>query len=134
MTSKEKKHNQLGMNPSTASHRLLKDLLFSFIKDRPCSKCGELMVRENFSVEHIMPWLDSSNPIELYFDLTNISYSHLSCNIGAARKPWQKFFTKEDKSFSVNERAKASSKRRWAKLTLEERQAHRREQYLKHGK
>lgn len=84
-----KKHNQLGMNPSTASHRLVKDVLWKLIvqtEQDVCCKCGEVMSRENFSVEHIVPWLDSEDPVGLFFDLDNISFSHLRCNVGARRK------------------------------------------------
>ncbi len=44
------------------------------------------MSRETFSIEHIVPWLDSDDPKGLFFDLNNIAFSHLSCNVGAARK------------------------------------------------
>lgn len=81
-----KKQAQLGMNPSTASGKLVKDILFSFIKERPCHRCGLEMSRETFSVEHIVPWLDSDNPIELFFDINNISFSHIKCNVSAARR------------------------------------------------
>ena len=40
---------------------------------------------ENFSIEHKIPWLYSSDPRKLFFDLKNIGFSHLSCNIGARR-------------------------------------------------
>lgn len=40
---------------------------------------------EELSIEHKTPWLNSNNPKELYFDLNNIAFSHLSCNIGARR-------------------------------------------------
>ena len=30
-----------------------------------------------------MPWLDSINPKESFFDINNIAFSHLSCNVGA---------------------------------------------------
>lgn len=86
---KDRKAEQLGMNASTASGRLLKDILFKFICDagqNMCYQCGESMSREDFSIEHKTPWLDSSNPTELFFDLENISFSHLKCNIGAARR------------------------------------------------
>lgn len=84
-----KKANQLGMNPSTARHRLIKDVLFKLICEtgnNKCFQCGEPMERDTFSIEHKTPWLDSDNPIELYFDLENISYSHLSCNVASARR------------------------------------------------
>lgn len=77
------------MNPSTASGRLVKDILWSFIVKNcqdTCCKCGNQMTRETFSIEHVKPWLDSDNPVGLYFDLDNISFSHLTCNIADARK------------------------------------------------
>jgi hypothetical protein len=85
----DKKKEQLGMNPSTASGRLVKDILWNLIvqtKQDNCCKCNEQMTRETFSIEHVKPWLDSDDPIGLYFDLNNISFSHLSCNVADARK------------------------------------------------
>ena len=85
----DKKKEQLGMNPSTASNRLVKDVLWSLIvqtKQHICCKCNQSMTRETFSIEHVKPWLDSNDPVGLYFDLDNISFSHLSCNIADARK------------------------------------------------
>ena len=79
-----KKQHQLGMNPSTASGRLVKDLLWNFVEttgQSACCKCGEPMSRETFSIEHVTPWLDSDDPVVLYFDLTNISYSHRVCKV-----------------------------------------------------
>jgi hypothetical protein len=80
----DKKKLQLGMNPSTASHRLVKDILWKLIEatgQDACCKCKELMTRETFSIEHKVPWLDSKTPAELFFDLDNISFSHLRCNV-----------------------------------------------------
>lgn len=84
-----KKQQQLGMNPSTAQHRLVKDILWSLIvrtNNHICCKCNKEMTRETYSIEHIKPWLDSDDPIGLFFSLDNISFSHLSCNISDARK------------------------------------------------
>lgn len=84
-----KKAQQLGMNPSTASHRLVKDLLFKMVCDteqNKCFQCGEPMERNNFSIEHKTPWLDSENPQELFFNLENIAFSHLKCNVQNARR------------------------------------------------
>lgn len=84
-----KKKLQLGMNPSTASNRLVKDILWNFIvgagKDY-CFRCGEKMSRKDFSIEHKIPWLDSANPVELYFDINNISFSHIKCNVADRRQ------------------------------------------------
>ncbi len=85
----DKKKLQLGMNPSTASHRLVKDVLWSLIVKTGqslCCKCGGEMSRETFSIEHIEPWLDSNDPVGLYFSLENIGFSHHSCNVKAARR------------------------------------------------
>jgi hypothetical protein len=88
--SNEKKKQQLGMNPSTASGRLVKDILFSLIQEtgkNSCHVCWAEMTRDTFSIEHKDPWLDSDNPREAFFDLDNISFSHLACNSGRARRP-----------------------------------------------
>lgn len=86
--SKQKKTLQLGMNPSTASGRLVKDLLFDFVEKSgiKCYRCNGDLTRNTFSIEHKKPWLDSENPVELFFDLGNIAFSHLSCNASAARR------------------------------------------------
>ena len=81
--SKSIKNEQLGMNYSTASNRLVRDILFNFIVvcgQNKCFRCGEPMERHNFSIEHKVPWLHSEKPKETFFDLNNISFSHLSCN------------------------------------------------------
>lgn len=86
----DKKKIQLGMNPSTARSRLMQDILWMLIEKNGmthCHRCGKNMCRKTFSVEHIEPWLDSETPLELYFDLNNISFSHQSCNSAAARRP-----------------------------------------------
>lgn len=101
----DKKKMQLGMNPSTASHRLVKDVLWSLVSQTgqsACCKCGELMSRETFSIEHVTPWLDSDDPVGLYFDLTNISFSHLKCNIADSRGA-KKHATEEDRRNAKNQ-------------------------------
>lgn len=101
----DKKTKQLGMNPSTASGRLVKDLLWSLIVETSkdsCCKCGSLMSRETFSIEHVTPWLDSDDPVGLYFDIGNISYSHLSCNRAAARSPNKKYFSAREAQDAKN--------------------------------
>lgn len=74
----------------TASNRLRKLIIFSLIKEggkNICFQCGEIIENErDLSIEHKIPYLDSSNPVQLFFDIENIAFSHLSCNIGAARK------------------------------------------------
>lgn len=112
------------MSHSTASNRLIKDIIFNFIKDKPCCKCGESMSRQDFSIEHIVPWLDSEDPVKLFFDLENISYSHIKCNIGSARKTKLTAEQQEAKRKEKNDRRRNSYRETY---TTEKR----RERYLK---
>jgi hypothetical protein len=121
-----KKNNQLGMHIGTASHRLVKDLLFAHIKDTPCFQCGGKLSRQDFSIEHKKPWLDSEDPIGLFFDLDNISFSHLSCNISAARR---------SKVYINSLEQKRQSAQRWRDKTPAKIKAERRkERYQRTGR
>lgn len=107
-----KKQEQLGMNPSTAQHRLLKDILWDFILQTgksSCCKCAKEMSRETFSVEHLVPWLDSDKPTELFFDLNNIGFSHKLCNIKDARKPHKKL---DREAYAIERRKKNTDNHR----------------------
>lgn len=127
-----KKQSQLGMNPGTASGRLVKDLLFKFVRlHHPnCFRCGQPLTRETFSIEHKTPWLDSDKPLELFFDLDNIDFSHHSCNVKAGRKPPKKYNTPEEKRQAQTELERL----RWQQMPKEEQQLRRRRKYLLHGK
>ncbi len=85
--SNKKKSEQLGMNHATASNRLKKNIMFQMMQELGkdnCFQCGEkIEYVVDLSVEHKIPWLDSEDPIGLYFDLDNIAFSHLSCNSAA---------------------------------------------------
>jgi hypothetical protein len=86
----DKKAEQLGMPIGTASYKLKKSIMFSLLKELNrnwCYRCSGLIETEDtLSVEHKEPWLDSENPKGLFFDLDNISFSHLSCNISDAKR------------------------------------------------
>ena len=86
----KKKAEQLGMSHGAARNRLVKSLLWDFVvksKQNFCYHCGtEILTIHDLSIEHKEPWLDSEDPISLYFDLTNIAYSHLSCNCSAGKR------------------------------------------------
>lgn len=87
------KSEQLGMSFSTASHQLRKMIMFKLIQEcglDNCHRCGEKIEIENLSIEHIENWLHSESPKELFFDLDNIAFSHMSCNFAHARKPESK--------------------------------------------
>ena len=93
LTANEKKDKQLGMNHSTAQHRLRKKILFMLIqrlKLDTCFQCKNLIVEiDDLSIEHKKPWLDED--IRLFWDMGNIAFSHISCNSAAKRyNPWNK--------------------------------------------
>jgi len=86
----KKKSEQLGMPYGTACNRLRKKILFRVIQELgidTCFQCSHIIERsEDMSMEHMTPWLDSEDPKALFWDLDNIAFSHITCNIGAARK------------------------------------------------
>lgn len=107
----EKKQKQLGMNPSTASARLVKDVLYKLVVQtgqNDCFVCGKPVSRDTFSIEHKVAWLDSIDPVKLFFDTDNISFSHLSCNVGAGRRPHKR----QDRETYEAEKLKANADRR----------------------
>jgi hypothetical protein len=81
---------QLGMSYSNARSKLTKLLLYDFSKRLNidicfvCSKKIETITE--FSIEHKIPWLYSKKPINLFFDINNIAFSHLRCNSSRKRK------------------------------------------------
>lgn len=84
------KSKQLGMPIGTASGILRKAIMFDLVKrlgENICFQCGEEIENvDEFSIEHKEAWLHSKNPIELFFSLDNIAFSHISCNVRVARK------------------------------------------------
>lgn len=81
----------------TASARLLKRIIFDLMvktNQQSCFQCGKPILRvEDMSIEHKTPWLSAPNPLEAFFDLDNIAFSHKPCNIGAAVSPLSKYRT-----------------------------------------
>ena len=102
------KAKQLGMNPSTASGRLVKDVLFKFVSEagHKCFQCGGGLTRETFSLEHKTPWLHTDEPVKNYFDLDNIAFSHKSCNSSAARHPHKVYKNKTERQTAYRNRRK----------------------------
>lgn len=86
----QKKTEQLGMPQGTAANRLRKSIIFMFLVEsckNVCHQCGaEIKSEDELSIEHKIPWLNSDDPKTLFFDLSNIAFSHFKCNVRAARK------------------------------------------------
>lgn len=85
----KKKDDQLGISHGTACYRLKKKILFHLVQQANldvCYRCQEKIFDINaFSIEHKVPWLDSHDPYEVFFDIDNIAFSHLSCNVAERR-------------------------------------------------
>ena len=88
--SNRKKSEQLRMPFGTATGRLRKSVLYELLCElgrNTCFQCGELIESvDDLSMEHKKPWLDSMDPITLFFDVGNIAFSHLRCNSGNTRQ------------------------------------------------
>lgn len=84
----KKKSDQLGMPFSTAVARLNRQLLFVFAKQLgldTCFRCNlPIGFIEEFTLEHKQAWLDVTP--NLFWDLSNVAFSHFSCNAKVARK------------------------------------------------
>lgn len=120
LPSKLKKAAQLGMDPGTARHHLATDLLFDFVQraGHVCHRCGGPLTRDSFTIDHIEPWLDSSDPHRMFFSLENIAYSHSSCNFRDARRthriPDETLATLSPKRQKEVQRSRAKDERRRA--------------------
>jgi len=83
--SAETKSRLLGQPHGTAEHRLRKNITFwlaSRCKMLKCFRCHKQIERVNeLSIEHKTSWQRSKTPKETFFDLKNIAFSHLKCNI-----------------------------------------------------
>lgn len=133
--SNDKKNSQLSMSFGKASHKLVRDIMFDLlIKDgHKCFRCGGELIRETFSIEHKIPWLDSEDPSKMFFDLGNIAFSHFKCNVGAIRNV-RKHKTEEDRAAALKE-SKKKSKAKWRENTpLEIRRKKRRAYYERTGR
>lgn len=127
-----KKTEQLGMPHGTATGRLKKNLMFQMMHKlglNNCYQCGKSIdTSGELSVEHKIPWLDSEDPVGLFFDLDNIAFSHLSCNVAAGTRDNVK-----RSGLTPAERNKISKTKWRSSMTAEERKEERRKRYLKYG-
>lgn len=80
----DRTYQKLGLHKSSAQRKLVRILLFEYVKnsgDNFCWQCGEEITElDKFSIEHKKPWSCAEDPKQAYFDLDNVTFSHLSCN------------------------------------------------------
>lgn len=74
------------MSYGKANNILRKNIMFDLVcklKANICFHCNLLIESVNdFSIEHKKSWMYSDDPVKYFFDLENISFSHLKCNVG----------------------------------------------------
>ena len=85
--SNTKKDITLGMPHGTANGRLRKNIIFHLLTkhgENVCVRCKRAIEKvEDLSIEHIKPWEGIS--ADLFWDLDNIAFSHLRCNVPHVR-------------------------------------------------
>ena len=90
MLDNKGKAELLGMPFGTAQGKLKKALLFELaglLGRLGCYRCNEKIESiDVFSIEHKMPWGAAKDPAKVFFDLGNIAFSHIRCNVAAARQ------------------------------------------------
>lgn len=76
---------QLGMPKSNAEYKLKKHIMLNLLfktKENICYRCNEpIMTIEDLSIDHKKNWINALNAQELFFDMANIGFSHLKCNM-----------------------------------------------------
>lgn len=87
-SANQRKREQLGMPLGTASARLRKMVMLWLLQklgEDLCYRCGaRIEAVEELSIEHKDPWFNVDP--DLFWDLDNIAFSHLSCNVGSRRR------------------------------------------------
>ncbi len=125
----KKKNDQLGQPFGTACNKLRKQIMFSLLALQGLNKCfkcsRDILDIAELSIEHKEPWLDSEDPKTKFFDLNNIAFSHLKCNISSSRKP-NKYSVEADRLNAIRTSTRESMRRSY---TSEKR----REKYLRTG-
>lgn len=91
----------LGESFGRACHKLRKQIMFAMARELgrdTCFRCSKKIEDiDEFSIEHKRPWRSSIRPVEEFYDLGNIAFSHLSCNSSHAYKPNKKYKDKREK-------------------------------------
>jgi hypothetical protein len=126
--SNAKKSSLLGVNISTATARLRKQLLFHYVmlaNKHYCFRCGaEIDNIDDFSIEHCAPWMQADDAVGAFFDLNNIAFSHLSCNIAHGSGGYSKIHDNLKEAGKVREARR--HERYWTDPVYREHVKHRR--------
>ena len=87
----KRRAKQLEMSHGAAAGQLRKRIMFDLLQRTgldTCYRCSKTIETvDELSIDHKVPWFNSDNPKELFFDLGNIAFAHLKCNISNSRRP-----------------------------------------------
>lgn len=111
MGYKEDFKKKTGVAVSTARYQLMKKIVFELLTNAgkdSCFRCQEKLSLEDFSIEHIKPWGWEENPMNLFMDLQNISFSHIACNAGVTRQTVFAIESQKKRSRSKGEQVQCS--------------------------
>jgi hypothetical protein len=88
-TTSRRRAEQLEMDYGTASARLKKALMLHLLQrlnEDKCFRCMQPITKpEELSIDHKESWLDVSPG--LFWDLSNVAFSHLRCNTADRHAP-----------------------------------------------
>lgn len=86
----KRKEDKLKMKFGTAQSRLKKAIMFYLAQQAgldTCFRCFEKIENlEDFSIDHKIDWQNSQSPVDLFFDINNIAFSHFDCNVNSRNK------------------------------------------------
>jgi hypothetical protein len=113
--SVEIKTKLLGMPFGTAAHRLRKLVMFDLVKKcslSVCYRCGkEIQDADELSIEHKNGWQLTEDPHKAFFNLEDIGFSHLRCNVSAAAHPNQIYPNRKAKKYAERRKPVALAKK-----------------------
>lgn len=88
----------------SARNRLMRSIMFALLKEANhhfCYRCGEEMTLQDYTIEHIEPWAYKDNSWDLFFDLSNIAFSHSKCNSSHVRRYTKHALAHREKHFGA---------------------------------
>lgn len=81
---KRRRSELIGESIDGAWYKLRKMILYNQAKELDkdiCCRCHKKIENiDGFSIDHVASWEKSSDPKKLFYDLSNIAFSHTSCN------------------------------------------------------
>lgn len=77
----KKRGELLGVPFGTGQRRLAKSIMYNLASPVSCFRCGKEVLIEDFSIDHKAAWQKADNPKEAFFDVSNIAFSHINCNM-----------------------------------------------------